>query len=104
MRFSQLVPWKHESVGRVLSEPQLGTLSDVWGIMSTQKGSVVFILHPTSNIPSITIRCKNKYCVIRACDINILIIQPYQILDHHCRMTWMCNKWFKNVMNHIFKH
>ena len=28
MRFSQLVPWKHESVGRVLSKHQMGKLVD----------------------------------------------------------------------------
>ena len=47
MRFSQLMPWKHESVGRVLSRHQLGKLSDVRRIISTHEGSFVFIIHPT---------------------------------------------------------
>ena len=50
MRFSRLVPWKHESVGRVLSGHQLGKPSDVRGIMSTHEGSFVFIIHATKNI------------------------------------------------------
>ena len=44
MRFSQLVPWKHESVGWVLPEPQLGKPRDVRWIISTQKGSFVFVV------------------------------------------------------------
>ena len=32
MRFSQLEPWKHESVGRVLSGHQLEEQSDVRGL------------------------------------------------------------------------
>ena len=47
MRFFQLVPWKHESVGRVLSGHQLGKPSDVRRIISTHEGSFVFIIHPT---------------------------------------------------------
>ena len=45
MRFSQQVPWKHESA---LSGPQLGKpLSDVRWIISTHEGSFVFIIHPS---------------------------------------------------------
>ena len=40
MRFSQLVNWKQESIGRVLSGHQLGKPSDVQRIMSTHSGSV----------------------------------------------------------------
>ena len=47
MRFSQLVLWKHESVGRVLSGHQQGKPSDVRWIISTLEGSFVFIIHPT---------------------------------------------------------
>ena len=54
MRFSQLVPWKHKSVGAVLSGHQLGKPSDIRLIMSTQKGSFVFIIHPTHKYPLIT--------------------------------------------------
>ena len=43
-RFSELVPWKHES-DECLSGHQLGKLSDVQCIMSTNKGSFVFIIH-----------------------------------------------------------
>ena len=50
-----MVPWKHKSVGHVLSGHHLGKLSDIQCIMSTQKGTFVFIIRPTSNIPSITI-------------------------------------------------
>ena len=46
-RFAQLVPWKHESVGRVLAGHQLGKPSDVLRIISTHEGSFVFIIHPT---------------------------------------------------------
>ena len=42
MRFSKLVPWKHESVGLVLSGHQLGKPSDVRQIMSTHEGSFVY--------------------------------------------------------------
>ena len=52
MRFSRLVPWKHESIGRVLSGHQLGKPSDVRWIMSTHEGSFVFIIHPTRGILS----------------------------------------------------
>ena len=50
MRFSQLVPWKHEFVGRVFSGHQLGKPSDVWWIISTHESSFVFIIHQTWNI------------------------------------------------------
>ena len=43
MRFSQLVPWKHESVERVLSEHQLGKPSDVRPIMSSNEGSLYLL-------------------------------------------------------------
>ena len=46
-RFSQLVPWKHESVGRVHPGHQLGKRSDVRWIISAHEGSFVFIIHPT---------------------------------------------------------
>ena len=42
MRYSQLVPWKHESVGHQQVKP-----NDVRRIMSTHEGSFVFIIHPT---------------------------------------------------------
>ena len=45
-RFSLLVPWKHESVGLVLSGHQLRKPSDVFRIISTHEGSFVFIIHP----------------------------------------------------------
>ena len=44
---SQLVPWKLESVERVLLGHQLGRPSDVPWIMSTHGGSFVFIIHPS---------------------------------------------------------
>ena len=47
MRFSQLLPWKHESVGRVLSGHQLLKQSDVRCNISTHVGSFVFIIHAT---------------------------------------------------------
>ena len=47
MRFSQLVPWKHESVGQVPSGHQLGKPSDVRWIILTHEGSFVFIIHPS---------------------------------------------------------
>ena len=50
LRFYQLVPWKHEYLGRVLSGHQLGKPSDVRRIISTHEGSFVFIIHPTWNI------------------------------------------------------
>ena len=54
MRFSQVVSWKHESEGRVLSGHQLRKPSDVLLIMSTHKGSFVFIIHPTQKYLLIT--------------------------------------------------
>ena len=39
--------WNHESIGRVLSEHQLGKPNDVRRIMSSHEGSFVFIIHPT---------------------------------------------------------
>ena len=42
MRFPKLVPWKHESVGRVLSGHQLGEPSDVRQIISTHSGGFVY--------------------------------------------------------------
>ena len=42
----QLLPWKQESVGLVLSGYQLGKPSDERWIMSTHEGSFVFIILP----------------------------------------------------------
>ena len=42
----RLVSWKHESIGRVLSEHQLGIYQ--------HEGSFVFIIHPTQKCPLIT--------------------------------------------------
>ena len=53
MRFSKLVPWKHESTGRVLSRHQLGKPSDVHQIMSTHEGSL-YLLYTQ---PEISFNC-----------------------------------------------
>ena len=82
MRFSQLVPWKHESVGRVLSGHQLGKPSDVRWIMSTHEGSFVFIIRQPKisfNYPMIAERSAMRYEV---CDMDSNITWPYQIAGH----------------------
>ena len=48
-RFSQLVPWKHESVGRLLSGHQLGKPSDVRQIISTHE-VVLYLLYTQTEI------------------------------------------------------
>ena len=66
MRFSQLVPWKHESVGRVLSEHQLGKPSEVLWIVS-HKGSL-YLLYTQPEISF-------SYCIIalKRCDMRYVI-------------------------------
>ena len=57
MRFSQQVPWKHESVRRVLSEHQLGKPSDVRRIMSTHDFMrvVLYLIYTQPKYPLITV-------------------------------------------------
>ena len=69
MRFCQLVPWKHESVGQVLSGHQLGKLSDVRQIISTHKGSL-YLLYTQDKISF-------NYCIIdidKLCDMRYVIL------------------------------
>ena len=89
MRFSQLVPWKHESVGRVLSEHKLGKPSDVGRIMSTQEGRLILNLLYTQpkisfNYPMVAYR---RAVLYEVCDMDSHITWPYQTADHYCRIT-----------------
>ena len=62
MRFSQLVPWKHQSVGRVLSGHQLGKPSDVRRIYQHTK-VVLYLLYTQ---PEIFFNyCKEELCDMR---------------------------------------
>ena len=54
MRFSQLVPWKHESVGQVLSEHQLGYPSDVHGLYQHTR-VVLYLLYTQPKYPLIAV-------------------------------------------------
>ena len=78
MWFSQMVPWKHESVGRVLSGHQLGKPSDVRRILSTHESSFVFIIHPCD--PTVVI-CY----LIRPCDIAVCITY---LISHSSSLTY----------------
>ena len=60
MSFSQLVPRKHESVGRVLLGHQLGKQSDVQQIMLPHKGSVIDYT-PNLKYP-LVIQLKEELC------------------------------------------
>ena len=79
MRFFKLVPWKHESVGRV----------------STHEGSLLYTQTKISF----------NYFIIamlyKVCDMDSYITWLYQIADHYCRITWVYNKT-QDAMENIF--
>ena len=90
-RFFQLVNWKQESVGWVLAGHLLGKPSDVHGLCQHTR-EVLYFYTPNLQYHLITDDWIKKSYVIWGVWYEHPYHKPYQIADHHCRITWVYNK------------
>ena len=94
MRFSQQVPWKTVCRTTVFRAPAGKTEGCTLVYFNTQGLFCIYYTPRFKYSFSCHMAAKISTVLYEMCDMNIHIIQPYQIPDQHCKITWMYSKFF----------